>query len=668
MISYLWKYRYINLLLIFITLFFCLLNLNKVHVYFDSERLIELADFDKDIIQKSLDDKNLVLVALEYNDSLTYKDMGVIFNKLLLLKQNENIASVRSLFNEEYFLSSSLFPLSKRLIDFSDSLSYISSIKNINDIGSNYLTADFRSLLFVIKARGIDSENEKNTLLNCLESTLNTADNKLYITGQVKSEIYMQKNVIKELIVFTLSSVVLCSVILWFFTSNIYLVFVNLISVFISVFFAFSLSNFLFGGIELVMIIIPAVIFIITISDYMHLQNIDVYYKNRYRFFLNQIKKIGFPVFLTSITTAVGFLSFTFLDFQPLMRFGVVTTLSIFIALFIIVTFFSVCVDFNLFRLKKNSKKISLVIDSIMSIKRTRRLLLLLFLVLSSFGLYKFSVNNYLTDEFNAKSDLLKEIKYFDNNFGGIKPVSINLYSETDQGTVNTILEKIKSEGLNVDFNLKRGNEFIIGARMKDIGSLESSQIYSNINSFTYDNANVVKSIGGVGFLFDKISNELTFDVLSGLMLAILIIGILFVILNGFNLNYFYVSLIPNLIPLFTCLGFLTFSDFYFSLSNAFIFAIVFGLIVDDSIHIISAYSICRSRKLSIYDSLLYCRKNTFKAVFKTTVVIIFTLLPLLFSEFKSISQLAYITIITAVIALLFDIIFLPYLLKRCIK
>jgi len=667
MISYLWKYRYVNLLLIVITLFLCLLNLNKVHVYFDSERLIELADFDKDIIQKSLDDKNLVLVALEYNDSLTYKDMDAIFNKLLLLKKNKDIAFVRSLFNEEYFLPSLLFPVSERLLDIRDSLSYISSIKKIKSVGSNYLTEDFKSLLFVIKARNVDSEYKKNTLLNYLEGTLKMPNSKIYITGQIKSEIYMQKNVVQELIVFTLSSIVLCSIILWFFTSNIYLVFVNLISVFISVFFAFSLSNFLFEGIELVMIIIPAVIFIITISDYMHLQNIDMYYKNKYRFFLNQIKKIGFPVFLTSITTAIGFLSFTFLDFQPLMRFGVVTTLSIFIALFIIVTFFSVCVDFNLFRLKKDSRKTSLVIDNIMSIKRTR-ILLFLFLVLSSFGLYNFTVNNYLTDEFNTKSDLLNEIKYFDNNFGGIKPISINLYSETERSTVNTILEEIKREGLNVDFKFKREGEFIIGTRMKDIGSLESNQVYANINSLQYDNINVVKSIGGIGFLFDEISNELTFDVLSGLVLAIIIIGILFVLLNGFNLNYFYVSLIPNLIPLFTCLGFLTFSDFYFSLSNAFIFAIVFGLIVDDSIHIISAYSICRNRKFSIYESLLYCKKNTFKAVFKTTVVIIFTLLPLLFSEFKSISQLAYITIITAVIALLFDIIFLPYLLKKCIK
>ena len=39
-----------------------------------------------------------------------------------------------------------------------------------------------------------------------------------------------------------------------------------------------------------------------------------------------------------------------------------------------------------------------------------------------------------------------------------------------------------------------------------------------------------------------------------------------------------------------------------------------------------------------------------------------------IFSEFKSISQLAHITILSAIIALVFDLLFLPYLLKRYIK
>ena len=107
---------------------------------------------------------------------------------------------------------------------------------------------------------------------------------------------------------------------------------------------------------------------------------------------------------------------------------------------------------------------------------------------------------------------------------------------------------------------------------------------------------------------------------------------------------------------------------FYLSLSNAFIFAIVFGLIVDDSIHIISAYSINRKAKKTVKEALTYCKDNTFNAIIKTTIIIIVSLIPLLFSEFKSISQLANITILSAIIALVFDLLFLPLFLKRFIK
>jgi predicted RND superfamily exporter protein len=202
---------------------------------------------------------------------------------------------------------------------------------------------------------------------------------------------------------------------------------------------------------------------------------------------------------------------------------------------------------------------------------------------------------------------------------------------------------------------------------MKDIGSLESNVIYNKIDAYS-DQNNLNSSIGGIGYLFDKISNKLTLEILIGLLMAVIVIGLLFVIINQFNFNYFFVSLLPNLIPLFSCLGILSLFGFYFSLSNAFIFAIVFGLIVDDSIHIISSYSVSRKRNLSINQSINYCREKTFQALIKTTIVIIVALIPLLFSEFKSISQLASITIITAVIAIIFDILFLPWLLVKFIK
>ena len=220
---------------------------------------------------------------------------------------------------------------------------------------------------------------------------------------------------------------------------------------------------------------------------------------------------------------------------------------------------------------------------------------------------------------------------------------------------------------INIDFILPEKQNLIVKSRINDIGSLESSNLYDEIeNKFKKKNINV--NIGGVGYLFDQISNELTLEVLFGLFIAILLIGLIFVFINKFNYKYLFVSLLPNIAPLVICVGILSFSGFYISLSNAFIFAIAFGLIVDDSIHIISAYSINRKRNKSPQEAIKYCQNRTYYAIVKTTIVIVVTLIPLLFSEFRSISQLATITILSAIIAIVFDLIYLPLLLTKYVR
>ncbi|MDB9910323.1 hypothetical protein OAC83_01735, partial [Flavobacteriales bacterium] len=495
-----------------------------------------------------------------------------------------------------------------------------------------------------------------------------------YITGQIKSEIYMQDNVTKELLLFIILSSILCSLVLYFYLGNIKLVLINFISVCISLIFSFSLSNKLFGGIELVMILIPAIVFIITISDFMHLLNSDKLYKNKFRSFKTQLEKIGMPVFITSLTTAIGFLSFMFSSLIPLFRFGVITTITIFISLFVIVILYSLIIDFNINKNIKNNHFLDDLIVSIVHIKKSYSYVLLAsFLVLSFLAFNNFKVDNFITDEINKNSDLYTDINFFDREFGGIKPVTFIVKNESPSlSSLDSLKEIILNHNFVIDFSLNDfskpdNNEYLIKARMKDIGSSQSAVIFDDILLKSKD-LSLDLEIAGVGFLFDKISNKMTFEIILGLILAIIIIGLVFVLLNNFNWYYFPISLIPNILPLLTTIGLLSIFGFYFSLSNAFILAIVFGLIVDDSIHIINAYSMSRNRGLTIQESISHCQTYTYKAVIKTSVVIIFTLFPLLFSEFKSISQLSIITIIAAVIALIFDIIYLPKMLVKYIN
>lgn len=667
MIKYFWKYRYLNFILIICGCIFSLYNLQSFKVYFDSERIIELSNVDKDIIEKSIDDSNLLLIGVKLDEEFSYVSAKSIKDVINQLDTNNYVKSVKSIFNERVLLSESFIPIPIKLVNLKSTENFNNSLVNIKNFKSHFISKDLKNLLFVIKCKNLVDEEMKINFINDLESNFSKISNaNINVTGQIKSEIYMKQKILNEIIVFIIFSVLLCSIMLWYFIRSIKLVFACVSSIILSICYSFSISNFLFGGIELIMIIIPAIIFIITISDFMHLLNHKHLTSNKYKLFNYQLLNIGKPVFLTSLTTAIGFLSFTFGSFEPLMRFGIVTTLSIFICLFIIVTSYALVIDLNLISRVKEKLTIKTLELIFKVFDQNKKIVVSFFLFISIIGLLSINIDNFLTDEINPKSELYKEINYFEKNFGGIKPLSFSLVN-SDKSSTRDFTNFLTSKNTTTDLVFERKDTILVKARINDIGAVESKKLYNAINDFTH-NYKYDFSIGGVGYLFDQISNELTYEVLIGLLLAIFLIGFIFVVINDFNLRYLFVSLIPNLVPMLSCLGVLSCFGFYLSLSNAFIFAIVFGLIVDDSIHIISAYSINRKSKKSIIQSIAYCYDNTFHAVIKTTLIIIVTLIPLLFSEFKSISQLAYITMISALFALVFDLLILPLLLRKFIK
>ena len=141
--------------------------------------------------------------------------------------------------------------------------------------------------------------------------------------------------------------------VLWIFSRNIKFVVIVIGSVLISVSISFMISQVLFGGIELVMIIMPAILFIVCISDFMHLvNNAGITKKTSVDYFKYQINNIGKPVALTSLTTAIGFLSFCFSNVLPITRLGLITTIGILVSLLVILVTYAICVDLKLHQIK----------------------------------------------------------------------------------------------------------------------------------------------------------------------------------------------------------------------------------------------------------------------------------------------------------------------------
>ena len=689
MIKFVWQHKYTLLFFIIICFGFSIFKLKDPTIFYDSERILQFADDIEIEKDENINSSNLFLVGVEYEKSIQFENIIKLQAVHYNLIDDKNIALTQSVFNDISLINMNFFlPFiaDKKIKNKEDFNVFIGKIKKKESL---FISNDQRKLFFIIELKSDLGEDFNKNFISNLEKNFNELGaSAVYITGQVKAELYIKDKVIKELIYITFFSAFLCCLVLWFFSRNLKFVCIVITSVLFSISISFMISQVLFEGIELVMIIMPAILFIVCISDFMHLVNDNGNTKkSKLEYFKFQINNIGKPVALTSITTAIGFLSFCFSNVLPISRLGLITTIGIVISLFIILITYAIYIDLNLHIIKGKkalNSKINNLISGFINFQKSKKSfpLIILMFFLCLFGINYFEINNHVNDEFNKSSSLYKEMQFFDKNFGGYKQVSFNI-KITDNIELDSVIElenKIKSLGFTIDFSLFgsfkdlksinknylkeiKEKQISIKSRMPDIGSKKSIILIDEIKQIARD-LNIKMQVKGNGYLFDKLSDKITLEILFGLMIAILTICLLFLIISNFNFKYLLIILIPNTFPIFVCVGLMSLGSFYFSLSNAFIFAIIFGLIVDDSIHIITSYRFNIIRRLNKKEAIDKSLRITGKAVIKTTMIIIVTLIPLLFSEFNSISQLGLLTIVSAVIAVIFDLIYLPKLIR----
>lgn len=691
MYNFFWRFKYYLFAFILVVFGYCLYQLTDAKIYFDSERIInELEATNIDI--NVLDDNNLVFFGLSFSDSLSYNDMLELNAFHKTLKKSKYVKRVFSLINDRELINTGLFPISKRKLNLSNDSLFTLSKEKILQNQNNFISKDGRNFLFLIENESGLSKSDNRLFIDSLYATeLTDKMSGVYISGRSPSELYFAKKVIQEFIILTLISGVLCFLFLLYITQNIRLVSLTVFSVIASIVITLGISQTIFGGIELVMIITPAILFIVCLSDIMHLTNKqDKNERSIEAFFKKRMSTVGKAVALTSVTTAMSFLTFLVNDIIPILRFGIITSIGVVTTLFVAMIVYAISVDKNFNQstpvpfIEKNTDRLIAFLKNGQT-NKAFHVVMIFFLALGFYGVSNVKIDNYLTDEINKKSEVYQQTAFFDKHFGGIKPITIFLDKDriSDVALLNDVENELSSLGFVVDFTNSNFNSLILDkmgfsieeykdqyffiCRTGDEGSLATlSKLEKLENRFKQNDLQF--NYSGAGYLFDLLGNDLTKQLIYGLLLAILSIGILFFLFNNFDYNYFIIAILPNVAPILVCVGILYSFGFYFSLSNAFIFTIVFGLIIDDSIHVISAYTNHRKRNVSKVESLNLVVNNTGSAVIKTTVVIMICLLPLMFSEFKSVSQLSVITIISAVVAVFFDLVYLPLIIKKLSK
>jgi hypothetical protein len=171
----------------------------------------------------------------------------------------------------------------------------------------------------------------------------------------------------------------------------------------------------------------------------------------------------------------------------------------------------------------------------------------------------------------------------------------------------------------------------------------------------------------GTGVIIDKNAEYVRENLLQGLGMAILIVSLIMVLLFR-NWKMLIISLVPNVFPLLLAGALLGFLGIELEAGVSIVFAVIFGIAVDDTIHFLSKFKLARDKGLSIEESLRITFLETGKAICLTTVILFFGFMVMLFSIHPPSVVVGLLISLTLFSALIADLALIPVLIRWLIK
>jgi len=171
--------------------------------------------------------------------------------------------------------------------------------------------------------------------------------------------------------------------------------------------------------------------------------------------------------------------------------------------------------------------------------------------------------------------------------------------------------------------------------------------------------------IHGSGLLvFSRMDELVTTELLQGYSVSLLLITI--TLIFGLGSLYFGVlSVIPNLLPATMVFGFWALFVGQLDPFVMMLFSISIGLVVDDTVHILSHYLEGRRAGASQNDAIAHSIRIAGPALTITTMVLALGTTILIFASTLYFQQSAKLLVPIVVLALVLDLIYLPTILRR---
>ena len=216
------------------------------------------------------------------------------------------------------------------------------------------------------------------------------------------------------------------------------------------------------------------------------------------------------------------------------------------------------------------------------------------------------------------------------------------------------------NDRINIDKSATR-----ITATLGDVDSIQTKRLLDATDKWMQENLPgwMQSKPTSAQVMFTYIAERNVENMVTGTIVAIVAISIILMFaLQSFQLGL--LSLIPNGLPILATFGAWALIVGEVGFSVATVASISLGIIVDDTVHLLSKY--VRARRIhdgNAADAIRYAFKNVGVAIVVNTIVLTAGFMVLLTSSFKVNADMGLLTALAIVFALILDFLFLPALL-----
>ena len=432
------------------------------------------------------------------------------------------------------------------------------------------------------------------------------------------------------------------------------------------------------------------------------------------------------PIFLTSITTAIGFLSLNFSDSPPFHDLGNITAFGVMAAWLFSMTLLPILISFVDIQPKQTANRLNRSMTKFGTFVANNYFrVFITSLVVSTaliLGITKNEINDDFLKYFDEDIQFRSDTDWISNNLTGLNQIQFNMHSGASDGISNPeFLNKVENfvvwarqheqvtnvqsitdvfKRLNRDLNsadqdyyniptnrelaaqylllyelslpfgLDLTNQISIDksstqvvVTIEDLTTNEIKSWIAEAESFLTDQAGLDAVAAGPTVMFSYIAERNIQGMLYGTFYAVLIISaIILIALRDVTLGL--ISLVPNILPAALAFGIWGMLVGQVNMAVAVVTGMALGVIVDDSVHFLTKYQHARKKlNLEPRESVISAFGGVGTALMVTTVILVAGFMILAQSSFGLNSAMASLTAIALVMALIADFTLLPALL-----